>query len=63
MNRNEVNLSDETIEVLTELAAKDNRKLKNYLEKVLTNHVERHNRLLRLKKQKIRTQRKSLPSV
>lgn len=42
MNRNEVNLPDEILEILRNLALKDNRKLKNYLEKVLTKHAERH---------------------
>jgi predicted transcriptional regulator len=40
-NRNEVNLSDEVLRVLQELADKDGRSLKNYMEKVLTKHAER----------------------
>lgn len=43
MNRNEVHLSDEILEILTNLAKKDGRKLKNYLEKVLIRHAERSN--------------------
>jgi len=40
-NRNEVNLSDEVLRVLQELADKDGRSLKNYMEKVLIKHSER----------------------
>lgn len=38
--RNEVNLPEETISVLTELARLDNRKLKNYMEKILEDHAK-----------------------
>lgn len=39
-NRNEINLSDEAISALTILAQRDNRKLKNYMEKILEDHAK-----------------------
>lgn len=38
-NRNEINLSTEVLAILKEKASKDNRSLKNYLEKILTKHA------------------------
>ncbi len=40
-NRNEVNLPDDVLKSLKDMAEKDGRPLKNYLEKVLIKHVER----------------------
>lgn len=40
-NRNEVNLSTDTLDILKKQAEKDGRSLKNYLEKVLTKHADR----------------------
>lgn len=41
-NRNEVNLGDETLQVLDWIAKKKDWKLKFYLEKVLTHHADRY---------------------
>ena len=38
--RNEVNLSEGAIATLTELARLDNRKLKNYMEKILEDYAK-----------------------
>ena len=40
-NRNEVNLDDETIEILTKMASKHKWKLKLYMESLLTMHASR----------------------
>lgn len=49
-NRHEVNLDDEILDILTNLAEKDSRKLKNYMEKILTKHAERYKEKTRAKR-------------
>lgn len=41
--RKEIHLEEKTVKALTKLAKADNRKLKPYMEKILSDHAEQSN--------------------